>query len=160
MIAAELATQILTLARKKDLKITTAESCTGGMISAALTDIAGSSDVFDRGFVTYSNEAKHEMLGVPETVLAEHGAVSSQTACAMAEGALRNSNAGIALSVTGIAGPGGGSEDKPVGTVWFAVAVRGHTNAVLHRFHDEGRNSIRAKAARTGLVLILEVLTG
>ena len=109
--------------------LATAESCTGGLIAATLTAIAGSSDVVDRGFVTYSNEAKMELLGVPSALLAEHGAVSEPVARAMAEGALARSRADIAIAVTGVAGPGGGSADKPVGLVWFGLAQRG---AKLH----------------------------
>ena len=103
--------------------LATAESCTGGMIAAACTDLAGSSSWFERGFVSYSNAAKTEMLGVPAALIAEHGAVSEPVARAMAQGALLNSRAQVALAVTGIAGPGGGSADKPVGTVWFAWAT-------------------------------------
>ena len=111
--------------RAQGLRLATAESCTGGMIAAACTAIAGSSDWFERGFVTYSNEAKTEMLGVPAALIAAHGAVSAEVALAMAEGALAHSHAGMAVSVTGIAGPGGGSPHKPVGTVWLAVARTG-----------------------------------
>lgn len=111
--------------------LTTAESCTGGLIAARCTDLAGSSDWFERGFVTYSNEAKHELLGVDATVLAEHGAVSEAVAQAMALGALRHSHAQVAIAVTGIAGPSGGSADKPVGTVWFAWALPSETGPTL-----------------------------
>jgi nicotinamide-nucleotide amidase len=123
----------------------TAESCTGGLVAAAITDIAGSSGWFDRGFVTYSNEAKQELLGVPAASLARHGAVSEATARAMAEGALASSRARIAVAVTGVAGPGGGSADKPVGTVCFAWAVRGApVEAVTHRFGGDRRAVRRA----------------
>jgi nicotinamide-nucleotide amidase len=108
---------------KNQWMLTTAESCTGGMIAAACTDLAGSSSWFERGFVTYSNAAKTEMLGVPAALIAEHGAVSEPVACAMAQGALLKSRAQVALAVTGIAGPSGGSAEKPVGTVWFAWAT-------------------------------------
>ena len=111
--------------RAQGLRLATAESCTGGMIAAACTAVAGSSDWFERGFVTYSNDAKTEMLGVPAALIAAHGAVSAAVALAMAEGALAHSHAGMAVSVTGIAGPGGGSPHKPVGTVWLAVARTG-----------------------------------
>ena len=105
--------------------LATAESCTGGMIAAACTDLAGSSQWFERGFVTYSNEAKHEMLGVPTDLIATHGAVSEPVARAMAMGAIEHSRADVAVAVTGIAGPTGGSADKPVGTVWFGFALNG-----------------------------------
>src|SRR5262249_53163778 len=118
-----LARAVLDACRAHGIMLTTAESCTGGMIAAALTDIPGSSDVVDRGFVTYSNEAKMEMVGVRHATLAAHGAVSRETAVEMAAGALAHSRAGIALSVTGIAGPGGGSAEKPVGLVWFGLAM-------------------------------------
>ena len=111
--------------RAQGLRLATAESCTGGMIAAACTAIAGSSDWFERGFVTYSNEAKTEMLGVPAALITAHGAVSAEVARAMAEGALAHSHASLAVAVTGIAGPGGGSQDKPVGTVWLAIARTG-----------------------------------
>ena len=119
------ATALLVTLRANGLMVATAESCTGGLIVGALTEIAGSSDVVDRGFVTYSNEAKTEMLGVPAALIGLHGAVSEPVARAMAEGALARSRAGVSVSVTGVAGPGGGSDDKPVGTVWFGAAKRG-----------------------------------
>lgn len=138
-----------------------AESCTGGMIAAAITDIAGSSDVFDRGFITYSNEAKMEMLGVSPQTLQSHGAVSRQTALEMASGALARSQAGIALAVTGIAGPGGGSAEKPVGLVWFGVAVKGQPTIAQSRiFDDKGRAFIRTEAVRTALELGIAALAG
>ena len=111
--------------------LATAESCTGGLIAARCTDLAGSSDWFERGFVTYSNEAKHELLGVDMALIAEHGAVSEAVAQAMALGALRHSQAQVAVAVTGIAGPTGGSADKPVGTVWFAWALPSDTGPTL-----------------------------
>jgi nicotinamide-nucleotide amidase len=111
--------------RAAGLRIATAESCTGGLIAAACTSVAGSSDWFDRAFITYSNEAKTEMLGVPDYVIAVQGAVSESVAKAMAEGALSRSNAQMAISATGIAGPGGGTPTKPVGTVWLALARSG-----------------------------------
>ena len=140
--------------RKRGLKLATAESCTGGLLAALLTEIAGSSDVVERGFVTYSNAAKHEMLGVPETMLAEHGAVSAPVARAMAEGALAHSAADVAVAVTGVAGPGGGTAVKPVGLVHFAAARRG--GAVLHRecrFGDIGRSEVRIASLREALQL-------
>ena len=111
--------------RERGLHLVTAESCTGGLIAAACTSIAGSSDWFERGIVCYSNEAKTELLGVPATLLAKHGAVSAEVARAMAEGALAHSPADLSLAVTGVAGPSGGTEAKPVGTVWLALARRG-----------------------------------
>src|SRR4051794_40923797 len=121
----ELANALLQACHQRGIMLATAESCTGGMIIAALTDIAGSSAVVDRGFITYSNQAKMEMLGVAAATLDAHGAVSCETASEMAAGALARSRAGLSLAVTGIAGPGGGSADKPVGLVWFGVAVTG-----------------------------------
>lgn len=139
------------------LMVATAESCTGGLVSAALTAIAGSSAVLDRGFVTYSNEAKAEMLGVAEDVLARFGAVSEPTARAMAEGAVARSRASVAVSVTGIAGPGGGSDAKPVGLVHFAVVgADGRTVHREQRFGDIGREAVRLESVRLALTLLLE----
>ena len=118
------AKRVLDSFRARGLKVATAESCTGGLVAAALTEIAGSSDVVDCGFVTYSNAAKQAMLGVPEATLKRHGAVSVETAAAMAAGALKNSQADVAVAITGIAGPGGGTAEKPVGLVHFAAASR------------------------------------
>lgn len=151
----DLALTALEAARRKKLKITTAESCTGGMIAAALTDIPGSSDVLERGFVTYSNESKIEMLGVPQWVIAQHGAVSAQTAKAMAQGALKNARADIAVSVTGIAGPGGGSKEKPVGLVYIALAAKDFVQHE-HRIFSGNRAAIRQQATRRALELILQ----
>jgi nicotinamide-nucleotide amidase len=154
-----LARAVLDACRSRGIMLATAESCTGGMIAAALTDIAGSSDVVDRGFVTYSNEAKMEMLGVRQATLAAHGAVSRETALEMADGALSHSRAAIALSVTGIAGPGGGSAGKPVGLVWFGLAMNGRqTNSEQRQFEDRGRAFIRAEAVRTSLEMALAAL--
>ena len=156
----ELSEQFLNACRARQIMAATAESCTGGFIIAHLTEIAGSSDVVDRGFVTYSNNAKMDMLGVSETTLDAHGAVSGETALEMAEGALRNSGAGITLAVTGIAGPGGGSTGKPVGLVWFAVAMRGQATRVeKHIFEDRGRAFIRTETVRTALKMGLASLT-
>jgi nicotinamide-nucleotide amidase len=120
--------------RARGWRLATAESCTGGLIAAACTALAGSSDWFDRGFVTYSNEAKVQMLGVDAALIARHGAVSEQVACAMAAGALRHSPADLAVAVTGIAGPGGAVPGKPVGTVWLATALKGREpeSVLLH----------------------------
>lgn len=138
--------------------LATAESCTGGLIAGACTDLAGSSLWFERGFVTYSNAAKTEMLAVPAESIATHGAVSEPVARAMAEGALRHARAQVSLAVTGVAGPGGGSVDKPVGTVWFAWCVAGHTTAQMRHF-DGDRAAVRAATvshALTGLLTRLE----
>ncbi|TKT79362.1 CinA family protein [Aquamicrobium sp. LC103] len=141
------------LARK--LMLATAESCTGGMVAAAVTDHAGSSAVVDRGFVTYSNEAKMDLLGVSSATLAAHGAVSRETALEMAEGALARSLADVAVSITGVAGPGGGSAEKPVGLVWFAIARRHQApEAFEQRFADEGRAAIRQGARDFALTLL------
>jgi len=151
----DLSTQVLDAARRRALTIVTAESCTGGLVAAALTAIAGSSDVVDRGFVTYSNQAKQALLGVGATDLQRHGAVSGQVARAMAEGALDASGAGLAVAVTGIAGPGGGSADKPVGLVWLAVARRGAETMVREeRFGDLGRDGVRIASVRSALGML------
>ncbi|MGQ9830120.1 MAG: nicotinamide-nucleotide amidase [Thermochromatium sp.] len=137
-------------------RLATAESCTGGWIAKTITDIPGSSDWFERGFVTYSNLAKQELLGVDAALLEEHGAVSAAVVRAMVEGALAHSHAEIALAVSGIAGPGGGSSTKPVGTVWFAWGQTGH-RTVTHRTCFVGdREAIRAQAVRTALFGLLE----
>jgi nicotinamide-nucleotide amidase len=133
----------------------TAESCTGGLVAGAITDIAGSSQWFDRGFVTYTNEAKQDLLGVPEAVLRQHGAVSEAAARAMAEGAVARSLAHLAVAVTGIAGPGGGSPQKPVGTVCFAWAGHGLPTTALTRHFTGGRADVRASA----VIAALEGLT-
>lgn len=156
---AALARHVLAAARAAGLSIVTAESCTGGLVAAALTAVAGSSDVMDRAFVTYSNAAKTAMLGVPEPVLAAHGAVSPEVAAAMAEGALRASGAGLAIAITGIAGPGGGSDAKPVGLVHFAGASRGgHLARAECRFDPTlGRAGIRKAATREALLILLDL---
>ncbi|WJI52616.1 CinA family protein [Mesorhizobium sp. C089B] len=139
--------------------LATAESCTGGMIISALTDIAGSSAVVDRGLITYSDEAKMEMLGVSPATLEAHGAVSRETVLEMAAGALARSRAGLALAVTGIAGPGGGSPEKPVGLVWFGVALRrGPVAAELNMFADNGRDFIRRETVKHALEIGLRAL--
>ncbi|MDF1720384.1 MAG: CinA family protein [Minwuia sp.] len=138
------ATELLEAFRQLGLTVATAESCTGGLIAGTLTEVAGSSDVVDRGFVTYSNEAKQDMLGVPPALIREHGAVSEPVAIAMAEGALRNGRADVTVSVTGVAGPGGGTDTKPVGLVHIACARRGKpTLHQRHLFTDKGRSAIR-----------------
>ena len=165
MFNEDLAEQVLQKARALGLMIATAKSCTGGLVAAALTSIAGSSDVFDRGFVTYSNEAKAEMLGVECALIEEHGAVSEQVAVAMAACALKYSRAKISVAITGIAGPGGGSAEKPVGLVHFAAAkMTGRDGdrvefVAIHneeRFGDIGRAEVRAKSVETALHLLLD----
>jgi nicotinamide-nucleotide amidase len=158
MFSADLLTRAETLladARAKKLKIATAESCTGGLVSALLTEISGSSDVFERGFVTYSNQAKQELLGVPEALLVRHGAVSEEAARAMVQGALLHSHADLAVAVTGVAGPGGGSAEKPVGLVHIAAARKG--GKTLHRecrFGDIGREAVRIATVDTALEML------
>ncbi|WP_319823782.1 CinA family protein [Thalassovita sp.] len=145
---------LLSLYRTRGLRIATAESCTGGMVAAALTDVAGSSDVFERGFVTYSNAAKQDMLGVRAETLLAHGAVSEQVAVEMAEGALRHAQAEVAVSVTGIAGPGG-SEFKPEGRVCFALATKAApTLSETVEFGAIGRADVRAAAVQKALDLL------
>ena len=161
---AGLAAEVLERARGLGLTIATAESCTGGLVAGALTSIAGSSDVFERGFVTYSNEAKKEMLGIDPALIAAHGAVSPEVAIAMAACALRQSRAQLSVAVTGIAGPGGGTAEKPVGLVHFAAAKALSREgdavdfAAIHheeRFGDTGRAEVRAKSVETALRLLL-----
>jgi len=152
-----LARQVIDAARKSGLRIATAESCTGGLVSAALCAVAGASDVFDCGFVTYSNTAKMAMLGVPATTLVEFGAVSEPTARAMAKGALAHSDADLAVSITGIAGPGGGSPEKPVGTVYLAVARRDGAVQCRHEsFGDRGREAIQLDSLVSALTMLLD----
>jgi nicotinamide-nucleotide amidase len=152
------ATRVLELSRARGLKIATAESCTGGLVAAALTDVAGSSDVVDRGFVTYSNAAKQAMLGVPAVTLKRYGAVSAETAAAMAKGALKNSLADLAVAITGIAGPGGGSKDKPVGLVYFAAAKRGGSSVARSRHYGKiGRGKVRTLSVAQALELLLSL---
>ncbi len=149
------AIRVLDACRLRGLKVATAESCTGGLVSGALTEIPGSSDVVDRGFVTYSNAAKQTMLGVPAAVLERHGAVSRETADAMAAGALAMSGADLAVAVTGIAGPGGGSAGKPVGLVHFAAAASdGRRVHREKRYGDVGRSAVRAKAVAEALAML------
>jgi nicotinamide-nucleotide amidase len=157
--AADLADRFLKACQARGILSATAESCTGGLIIALLTDIPGSSSMVDRGFVTYSNEAKMEMLGVSAATLDAHGAVSRETALEMASGALARSHAGIALSVTGIAGPDGGSAEKPVGLVWFGVAVGGRPARAERRlFENRGRDFVRRQTVVTALELGLAAL--
>jgi nicotinamide-nucleotide amidase len=154
------AIRLLDTCRRRGVTIATAESCTGGLVSGALTEIPGSSDVLDRGFVTYSNAAKEAMLGVPAAVLERHGAVSRETAEAMAAGALGNSRADLAVAVTGIAGPGGGSAEKPVGLVHFAAAARdGRRIHREKRFGDIGRSAVRAQSVAEALAMLEALAT-
>jgi nicotinamide-nucleotide amidase len=151
----ELATTVLALCRARGWHVATAESCTGGLVAAALTAIAGSSGVVDRVFVAYSNKAKMELLGVPEATLAAHGAVSGETALAMAKGAVLRAGVDLAVSIVGVAGPGGGSAEKPVGLVHFGIATRegGHNE---HCIFPGDRNEIRYKAMIFALALLAE----
>ena len=152
------ATDLLDLCKARKLMVATAESCTGGLVAGALTEISGSSAVVDRGFVTYTNEAKHQMLGVPVATLDKHGAVSRETAEAMARGALGNANAHVVVAITGIAGPTGGSIEKPVGLVHFAAASVG--GALVHRerrFGDVGRSEVRRLSVLEALAMLTEL---
>jgi nicotinamide-nucleotide amidase len=157
-----LARRVLSEARKNGYTIATAESCTGGMVAMALTSIAGSSDVFDRGFVTYSNAAKTAMLGVPATLIENVGAVSAEVAAAMAAGALRASGAGLTVALTGVAGPGGGTEAKPVGLVHMAAAAKdGRVMRAEHRYDPAlGRAGIRRAAMIDALEMLLDLAAG
>lgn len=155
----EQAAELLEACRARKLKIATAESCTGGLVAAVLTEVPGSSDVFECGFVTYSNEAKSEQLMVPQAVLGEYGAVSKQTAISMASGALARSRADLAVAITGIAGPGGGSAEKPVGLVHLAATRR--DGPMLHReirIGDIGRGAVRRASATEALALLSALL--
>lgn len=154
------AAAVIQAALKAGVTIATAESCTGGLVSGALTAVAGSSAALDRGFVTYSNEAKAEMLGVSDDLLTQFGAVSEPVARAMALGAVARSRASASVSITGVAGPGGGSPEKPVGLVHFAAV--GPSGAVVHverRFGDIGREAVRLESVRVALALLLEAVT-
>jgi nicotinamide-nucleotide amidase len=149
------AERVLDLFRGRGVKIATAESCTGGLVAATLTEMAGSSDVVDCGFVTYSNAAKQAMLGVPAATLKRHGAVSRETAAAMAAGALKNSQADVSVAITGIAGPGGGTKQKPVGLVYFAAASRdGRQLARSRRYGKIGRRRVRQRSVAEALALL------
>ncbi len=155
----DLAAQALDRARGHEIRIATAESCTGGLIAALLTEIPGSSDAFDRGFVTYSNAAKTDMLGVPAELIITFGAVSEPVARRMAEGAVEHSQAEAAVAVTGIAGPGGGTAEKPVGLVHIAAARKdASTLHEKHLFGDMGRSAIRMASVEAALLLLLRLL--
>ena len=153
-----LARAVLDAARARGWKVATAESCTGGLVAGALTEIPGSSDVFDRGFVTYSYPAKVAMLGVPQVLLTDHGAVSESVARAMAEGALAASDAEVAVAVTGVAGPGA-SERKPEGLVWFATATADEIRAEKLEFGALGRARVRTRSVETALTLLLRAIS-
>src|ERR1700752_4684762 len=156
-----LARSLLDLCRSRKLTIATAESCTGGLVAGALTDIPGSSDVFDRGFVTYSNEAKRAMLGVEASTLATFGAVSKETATQMAVGALERADVDLAVSITGIAGPGGATPGKPGGLGHFAVAGRdGRIMHREHRFGAIGRSAVRGRSVVEALRMLMELARG
>jgi len=148
------AARLLEECRRSGLMLATAESCTGGLIAAVLTEIAGSSDVVDRGFVTYSNEAKSEMLGVPAGLIEANGAVSGPVAASMALGALQRSNAGLAIAVTGVAGPGGGTAGKPVGTVWFGLADSGGPGATERHVFPGDRAAVRRATVAHALAML------
>jgi nicotinamide-nucleotide amidase len=147
------ATALLDAYRSKGLKLVTAESCTGGLISALLTEISGSSDVFECGFVTYSNESKINLLGIDAVLIERHGAVSEQIACAMANGAIAKTGADVAVSVTGIAGPTGGTEEKPVGLVYIAVATKNNVLCTKNIFTGD-RNNIRLSSVSKALEML------
>jgi nicotinamide-nucleotide amidase len=153
------AASLLDACRAKGIRLATAESCTGGLITAVLTAIAGASDVVERGFVTYSNAAKNELLGVPMELITTFGAISEPVAQCMAEGALQRSHADIVVSVTGLAGPGGGSAEKPVSLVWFGLAQRKKPVASVSRIFPGDRTAIRTAAVELSFALIREQLS-
>jgi nicotinamide-nucleotide amidase len=154
----EIAEKVLNAFKAKGKMLATAESCTGGMVAAALTDIAGSSAVVERGFVTYSNRAKAQLLGIDPAVIEAHGAVSQEVAEAMARGALAQSATDVAVAITGIAGPDGGSADKPVGLVWFGLAAAGQPTTTDHVIFQGDRAAVRSQATEKALALLLEGL--
>lgn len=159
--ARALSRSLLDLCRMRKLTIATAESCTGGLVAGALTDIPGSSDVIDRGFVTYSNDAKRAMLGVEASTLTNFGAVSKETATAMAIGALERADVDLAVAITGIAGPGGATPGKPVGLVHFAAAARdGRIIHREHRFGAIGRSAVRARSVVEALRMLMDLARG
>lgn len=163
-----LATKLVSACDAKGVRLATAESCTGGLIAAAITDVPGSSAVFDRGFVTYSNEAKAEMLAVEPDAIGEHGAVSHEVAVQMALGAIKRSHANLAVAVTGVAGPGGGTVAKPIGLVHVALARRGDDEALLESearlmldgaFAEAGREGVRQATVRAALQALLDAVS-
>ncbi|MCR6632022.1 MAG: CinA family protein [Magnetospirillum sp.] len=151
------ATRVLEACKRQGLMVATAESCTGGLVAGALTAIAGSSAVVERGFVTYSNQAKAEMLGVPMALIEAHGAVSEPVARAMAEGALPRSRAQLSVAITGIAGPDGGGSDKPVGLVHFAAARQGAATVARHHVFVGDREAVRVQSVLEALALLAEL---
>ena len=156
----DLVDKLSELLKKKEMMLVTAESCTGGLLAATMTHKPGSSAVFERGFVTYSNTAKTEELGVSEDILSQYGAVSTQTAQLMATGALENSSADLSVSITGIAGPDGGSEKKPVGLVCFGYALKGGSSGSIEQRFEGSREEIRTQATVTALQHLITVLEG
>lgn len=150
--------ELIRTCREKKLKVAVVESCTGGLVAKLITDIPGASDVFDRGFVTYSNAAKSEMLGVKPELIETHGAVSAEVACALAQGGLKSSRAQLVVALTGIAGPDGGSKDKPVGLVHIAVASTSAAKGVRNEecYFDGGRSAVRLFAAEKALLMLQE----
>ncbi len=150
-----LAESVIHAATAKKLQIVTAESCTGGLISACLTEVSGASEVFDRGYISYSYDSKTAYLGVPHETIVNYGAVSSEVACGMAEGALKNSKANIAIAATGIAGPGGGTPEKPVGLVYLGIAIRasGKIHAIKNNFSGN-RTEVRLQTVETALTTL------
>jgi nicotinamide-nucleotide amidase len=157
----EAAKNLLAICKRKNLLVATAESCTAGLVAGTLTEVPGTSSILDRGYVTYSNEAKHEMLGVSRDILATHGAVSPQTAEAMVRGVLGRSRVHLAVSVTGIAGPDGGSPDKPVGLVFFAAGTRGGKLITSEqRYGDAGRPEIRKRSVLQAFRMLHELAEG
>jgi nicotinamide-nucleotide amidase len=155
------AKNLLAVCKRKNLLVATAESCTAGLVAGTLTEVPGTSSILDRGFITYSNEAKHEMLGVPRDTLEQHGAVSPQTAEAMVRGVLGRSRVHLAVSVTGIAGPDGGSAEKPVGLVFFACASRGGALITSEqRYGDIGRDKVRKRSVLQAFRMLHELAEG
>jgi PncC family amidohydrolase len=154
----DLVEHLTVLLKQKRFKLVTAESCTGGLLAATLTHRAGASDFFDRGFITYSNESKTEILNVPEDTLEKHGAVSAETAEAMATGALDNSRANLAVSITGIAGPDGGTTEKPVGLVYFGYALKGGSAGALEHKFEGSREEIQSQASTMAIKHLIQVL--
>lgn len=155
-----LAEIVLDACRRRGWRLATAESCTGGLVAASLTAIADSSDVVERGFVPYSNKAKTELLGVPPDTIAQHGAVSAETAAAMAKGAVARAGVDLAVSITGVAGPGGGTPQKPVGLVYLGIAIRDAVARVERRIFRGDRTQIRDAALRCALELLLAAARG
>ncbi|MEM9286485.1 MAG: CinA family protein [Pseudomonadota bacterium] len=158
-VSQRLAEDVITRAASEGLTAVTAESCTGGLVSAALTSIPGSSAAFTYGFVTYANEAKEDLVGVPPVLIAAHGAVSRHVAEAMAAGALARSGADLSVAITGVAGPGGGTDEKPVGLVWFALGGPSGVRAERRLFPDTSRELVRTLATRTALRLLQRGIT-